>query len=487
MIAGNNVGDALWLSSDPLQFLFRPGLFDIAIGEQINSARKKYYFPPFTETNMFRLLSLAPDEFIDTMASLHKGLDNYQPLDNYKEWLDHQRSNPSAYYFIETMARKFFYQELSRRSDNPPVGERLYEMYLHKLLSSPYNTVRAHGVYQLCLLWHQQSLKYFPTKGSEFDYTTLRSRDSKTYDTAFRYQAVKALRLFDQNKAMLDSFSYLKNILLGMEQRILESKLTMNFQHYSLPNEPMLVELSFKNAEKILYRVVRQINDHGLSNNDITPRPKTRQELLRTLQLLPETVRGDMDLPATDDHNKHGTYLKLEGLAPGSYVLLFSHQPINDSNKQVEHLFFEVTSIAIQPLGKNVFILDRKTGRPLVGAHVEGTYNRNANDTSHRQGPTTKNYTVNDKGFVTINDAMVRNLYAYYKNDSAWSSYYSEGDQEDRPDDVYDKDEYDDLMEYYEENASVEIFTDRSIYRPGQTVHFKAIFLQKTKIPGSQC
>ena len=40
-------------------------------------------------------------------------------------------------------------------------------------------------------------------------------------------------------------------------------------------------------------------------------------------------------------------------------------------------------------------------------------------------------------------------------------------------------DKYDDQKEYDEDNAKVFLFTDRSIYRPGQIVYFKGIGVTK--------
>ena len=39
-----DIGNALWLSSDPLQFLIKPDLYDITITEQIYSAGKINYY-----------------------------------------------------------------------------------------------------------------------------------------------------------------------------------------------------------------------------------------------------------------------------------------------------------------------------------------------------------------------------------------------------------------------------------------------------------
>jgi TonB-dependent SusC/RagA subfamily outer membrane receptor len=53
----------------------------------------------------------------------------------------------------------------------------------------------------------------------------------------------------------------------------------------------------------------------------------------------------------------------------------------------------------------------------------------------------------------------------------------------DLSDDLWDK-ESDELLDYYIDNARIHILTDRSIYRPGQTVYYKAILMTKDPYTG---
>ncbi len=49
--------------------------------------------------------------------------------------------------------------------------------------------------------------------------------------------------------------------------------------------------------------------------------------------------------------------------------------------------------------------------------------------------------------------------------------------KENLPESVYDRKEGDGLLDYYTDNLRIHLFTDRGIYRPGQTVYFKGVFM----------
>jgi hypothetical protein len=479
IISMNETGDALWLSTDPLLFLFRPGLFDIVIAEQIQNIKQSYYsFLPTIRQQ--QLLSLSQDAFIGSMDSLENVQQSQFPrLKYYKEWLNYEKNNPVAYYFIETLARKFLYEAIVRGNKAARKISAEYENYLQQIVLSPYNTVRAHAVYQLCLRWNQQSKKYFPSDGYEYDYETGTSRDDKDYDTAYRYHALKAMQLFEQHKAMLDNFAYLKDILLKMEQDIRATDISMQVEEYNLPREPMLAELFFKNVEKLFYNVVRVKSNFSYSLY------KSPDRLSAVLAQLPMVVKGTIDLPASNDFNKHAVFIKLNALPTGNYALLFSYHPLEDSGVGAEHLFFEVSSIATLQKQNRIFVLDRKTGFPLDGATVKGIHFRNPKDTFEQIQPVSRTYTVNKEGFIEIDDSKIEELEVYYKGDTVLTTVLMESKEENyKAEDVYDKEKYNDLVEYYEDNASVEIFTDRNIYRPGQTVYFKTIFMTKNPKTG---
>lgn len=471
----NSIDKALWLSSDPLQFLFKPHLYDIAIAEQIVCAGKSgNYTQDSFRNKVSDWLDLSQDEFINKVYLFaDSSYKEFPVLALYADWLKYHNDNTSTKHFIETLARKYAYNYV--KYSNPGTAVK-YENYLQQIVLSPFSTVKAHGVYQLCLLWNSQAQKYFPAERGEYDYSTGKYKSS-SYDTAYRFHALKALRLFEANKTLLDSFLYLANILTGMENQIRLSETSVVIERNNLPGQPLLAEIKFKNTDSLYYRIVRSDKGPGLSSG---PTYEDRLAALLGKQFFSEEA---IRLPVTGDYNFHATYLKIDALPEGKYALLFSHKPLNDTSYQIESVFFTVTNIAVVNNDKRVYVLHRKTGMPLTGAKVKATYYKKDNKGAVIQNSTvSKNYIVNDKGYIAVTDSRYDDLEVYYKADTVFESVsYHEYE---RPEDVYDKEEYDDLVEYYEDNATAHIFTDRSIYRPGQTVFYKALFLTKDRKTG---
>ena len=469
-----NVEKALWISSDPLQFLFKPHLYDIAITEQINCAGNTSNFAlSYFKKKINDYLSLSPDDFIQVIQLLSDSAQKALPvLALYSNWLEHNKDNNAVKYFVESLARKYAYNYA--KNENLETGQ-IYERYLQQISISAYSPVRAHAVYQLCILWNSQSKKYFPSEREEYDYRT-GAYTSKGYDSAYRYHSLKALQLFEANKNLLDSFQYLRNILSGMERQIKLTETSVVIDGNSLPGKPILAEIKFKNADSLYYRIVKVGNNRYFL-------AKSRTEWI--LDMLSKNPVKDrvVKLPETRDYNYHATYLTLDALAEGSYALLFSYRPLADTPSSIEYVYFDATNIAVVNNDQRVYVLHRQTGMPLTGAKVKATYyKKDKNGRRLQDGKISKNYTVNTRGYITITDERYDDLEVYYKNDTTFESVSFQ--EYEKPDDVYDKEEYDNLVEYYEENAMAYIFTDRSIYRPGQTVHYKVLFLTKNRKTG---
>ncbi len=469
-----NVDEALWLSSDPLQFLYKPDLYDIAIAGQIAVINKKYFYMLDKKAFYKKGLTVSQDEFIAQLDSVRKsGSFMLDELKLYSDWISYHQPDPSTYYFIESLTRKFLYDLVKMDYKE---AEKIYENYLWKISVSPFSTVKAFGVYQLCLLLNSQGKKYFPLKGYEYDYSSYTYREQNKYDTVYRHHPAKALQLFQQNKQLFDSFAYLKNILLIMEEKIMDTDLQFSMQEYNLPDEPMLAELKFKNAGKIFYRIVK------LNTNDFIPY-KNQKQLISALMLMPVFSQNMITLPPRDDYNYHNTYLKLEALPAGTYHLLFADKDLSGIATDIQSVFFKVTNIAVVNNDQRIYILSRKTGFPLTGAKVKAGYIK----TTRKDSITTnkfvsENYTVNEKGYVFVGDKDYTSFDVYFNKDSVSEDINIE--EKERPEDIFSKDEYDDLVEFYEDNAKAYIYTDRSIYRPGQTVFYKAIFISKNKNTG---
>ena len=477
-IAGSNhditTEEVLWLSSDPLQFLFKPGLYDIVIAEEIRFNQKSTVYDFLLRSKHPEWNSISPDAFIarlDSVSTLDKK--EYWTLNLYRDWIYHHKNEKEIYYFLETMARKYF----AGRHDNLETNSNEYEKYLAAVAATKYRAAKAHVIYQLCLLWNYQAKKYSPYSTEEYS-SNYNLRNQKEFDSTFRFHALKALQLFDQNRSLFDSFAYLKGILEKMETKIRRSESRIIMEGMNLPNEPLLATMTYKNTDTLFYKVVKVNHEFEL------PESQSKDRLKRLLRQ--QTVRQDnLMMPPQGDYNNHVTYLKFEPFPIGNYYLLFSHKPISDSNNAVEWLDFTVTSIAAITNNRRVYVLDRKNGRPIPGARIIGRYLKNINDTARVKPVIEKYYKTNELGYVNINDSKIYLLDVCYRGDTLSSNVEIDRDDE-RPEEVYDKEEYESLVEYYEENAEAYIYADRSIYRPGQTVYHKAILLTKDKKTGER-
>jgi len=190
-----------------------------------------------------------------------------------------------------------------------------------------------------------------------------------------------------------------------------------------------------------------------------------------------------IELPSTNDFNYHNIYLDMGEMQAGNYAIIFSHKPVTDVLFERQFVLFTVTQIAVVNNDKRVYVLDRKTGKPLSGAKVKAAYEEGKKDSAAKNIYHSQGYIVNEQGFITIADTRYTDLTISYGKDSVFEMI-NINEAIDQLEGIYDKDEYDGLVDFYQSNAKAYIFTDRSIYRPGQTVFYKVIFITKNKMTG---
>ncbi|MES2773635.1 MAG: MG2 domain-containing protein [Bacteroidota bacterium] len=492
-VSFNNVDPEtlLWLAYDPLMFLFKPTFSDIVFAQKLaylesqKNTRNYYGIKP-------DWLLLTPDELIkttDTIAAFTK--DEWNILGNYRQWAAmHKSTDPNAYYFIETLARKFLYN--NHQPDS--LSDKRYENYLEQLVRSPYTAVKANGVYQLCLLWNKMAGTYNPgNDGYNYNY---RWSPQPKFDSAIRFHYVKALKLYEQNAVLLDSFSYMKNILLSMKEQMKQPKANMEINHVHLPGEAIPAMLLYRNVEKLYTRLVRVTQAYALKmeayklketrhqlhlasySNNNNKTFESPWELIKDLLSSGDFTDKVFDLPKQDDFQNHNCFLKFQGLDMGCYILLYSNSEINTSNQKIDYLELQVSNMAVINNDEKVFVLNRKTGFPLMGASVivQESGFKKIGDSSIYITKELPVKLVNNDGYVTVNK-NADSIKVINGNDTVTTNYHAT--KYNVPEEVYNDDDYDDMQEYYEDQTKLHLFTDRAIYRPGQTVHFKGIFITR--------
>jgi hypothetical protein len=454
-ISAADIKELYWISSDTSVFLFTPDWQDIIYAERVEAFLN--YAQGRRDENVARLLALSQDDFIQLpyIEENEPGLNRL--FDFFKQWIKRHSDNPSVYYYIETMARL----KIFNSPWDDTTQEKLYERYLQNLTASRWYLVKAYGIYQLTEFWNTQAQKYNPIEYASDDLDM-----TEPFRTEYKMHFVKALQLYEANQELLRQFPALNRALLDIKAAMKNRDLFLYTYNMQSPGLPILAFFRCRNIEKLHIKIVK--GEAVL--NDETDEPQN----LSALKGMPAAQAFVKDLPTTGDYQWHNSFLKIDPLQPGKYVILFSDSAITEQNRNVGHLPITITPITVINTDQRVFVLDRQTGLPLAGAAVISGEER----TKYLKPVDTAWYTtapkiVNEAGYVTVDLDSTDMVRAAYKGDTlqtAISEYESQLEDE-----IYDEEYYDNLKEFFLEHASMNVFTDRAIYRPGQTVHYKAI------------
>lgn len=436
----------LWLSADPLLFLFRPGPTDIVYGEIIGVTTGAAYGYAARKPGTIDL-SLPAAAMIRLPDSSFRQNPLFITLwHRYKAWMQEHSNDKEAVAYIESLARRFMYEY----GDKDSASNTAYEQYLQRQLMLNTGAARVHSILQLSYYWNELASLY----NSYNDYEDYQKYTTDIqYDTSKRWLYARQAELYRQHEALLDSFPFVKRQLEKMLAKIKVSGIAINLNNCHMPGHSIPVMLSYRNASQAYIKVVRIDADDYFRPGD------TRQK--EQLLAMPAVYELVQQLPGYGDYQWHNTWLKLDALAAGKYAIIYADTAITKSGSRFNMLGIYVTSIAGHVQNRRLWVLDRATGLPLTGAGVTGD-----------EG----NYTINREGYADVlrdeEDLQVSFRADTIDVDADEVKNYL-------PDGVYSKAEYNNLLAFYEENTQVYMYTDRGIYRPGQTVYYKGILLTR--------
>lgn len=234
-------------------------------------------------------------------------------------------------------------------------------------------------------------------------------------------------------------------------------------------NQANLITFSYKNCENLYFRVVSCTKE-----NFELKRNSDNKKFYAWLIQQKEIYDTELNAPNEKDYRGVSGHFLLPSLDAGFYVLLASDAAFtNENNKGYSFSALQVTNIDAQyrQNGKKLefFVFDRTTGQPLKGAEVKVSLypNYNASKAS--------------KSIQLICDADGK--CSCEISDNAYTLRASASWQQDKYQII--KHQY---WGRYHDDPKVNIsekaytFTDRSIYRPGQTVYFKTILVETTSV-----
>lgn len=255
---------------------------------------------------------------------------------------------------------------------------------------------------------------------------------------------------------------------LVLKNRILSKNFGFTVEKNQLPGKPILTKIDYKNVDSMYFRIIKI--------DWLSDWKKTRymydSTFVKYYLKMPATKSFAIALPDSGDYQGYSSEIVMPALPLGHYIIIASHKKNFKWEKNAFNTCFvnvtNMTHFNRRDLKENMefIVLERDKGNPVQGAVAtvwREQYSYIKQDYEYVRGGS---YTTDENGkFRVASPSDYRYYFVELKkgNDSYISDetfyqyrYYG-----------YDR------QKYYR----IYFFADRSIYRPGQTLHFKGIII----------
>jgi hypothetical protein len=254
-----------------------------------------------------------------------------------------------------------------------------------------------------------------------------------------------------------------------LKSNILVKSLSMRVEETVLPGAPILVHTGYRNLATLWFRVYK-LDDSWQAFLDTHDDWKDQLAGLLRSKCLKSWKR---ELPATADFKTHGVDIDASALPAGRYVLLASpREDFAIEGNAIGYVVVNATRLSWQSQtldnGNIIFrVHDAMDGAPIEGATLVLYKNEWLSRSRTYKKVTLRKLTTGKDGSARLADDMTGESFGVdlrYHDEYIGSSdmmyhYYKEKDRETR-------------------RRSM-LFTDRSLYRPGQSIYFKGIVIEQ--------
>jgi hypothetical protein len=384
----------------------------------------------------------------DSLSLQHKALLVYQHLLAFHL----KDKNPDALIDADIDRIEFVY--------NNSVNEEKDSLYVNALEDIINRFAGNRSSYQasylLAAYYNQQASQYDPFK-----------------DSTQRYGRVKAKTILEKvvkdSSAKNEGWTNSYNLLQEINRKLF----SFQIEKVNLPAQAFRALLKYKNLSSLNFKLIKADEElkKQMQRND-------GEERYWSSLIKAASLRSwQQNLPATNDLQEHSVEIKIDALPIGEYFLLVSSSPQFDKKSSILGAqLFHVSNISYVNQGDDFFVLHRESGQPLAKANVQ-VYKQEYDYKTYKYTKTNIGSYLTDKnGFFAVQKTKDERSNGYflditYQNDRLsldeqfYNYYYY---------DYQNREEDDDAKKIF-------FFTDRYIYRPGQTVYFKGIAITKTK------
>ncbi len=277
-----------------------------------------------------------------------------------------------------------------------------------------------------------------------------------------------------------DGAALCHNLQVSLEQKIVSSKI----EKVSLPGFPFRALVSYRNFTELHWRIVKVSREEVLAqrlkyhnNYNVDQEAKFIEWFAAKTPL----KTGKYTLPDDKDYQTHSVEVKLDALAEGEYMVLFSNKPdFKTPQNGMAYAFTTISALSyihrnLDNGGTEFYVLHRQTGEPIAGVQAQ-VYLRKYDSRAGRY--------IFNKESLFVSDAKGRIVVPYrnstnYDDRSFFVEFTSQKDKLSMRD-IDDQDYYGSLLyqrktERPQARTQIILFLDRAIYRPGQTLFFKGL------------
>ena len=288
--------------------------------------------------------------------------------------------------------------------------------------------------------------------------------ESNSNDSAYFDHYKKAKAMCEEAIAKFPKSKGAKNCQ-NLIKRIEEPQIDITLNTVQLPNEAIPAVLEYKNTTAPYYKIVKVSEKELKKLNELYG-----EDRFKELSKMKALVEQELTLAAETDYRNHSTLIALPALERGFYFLMATTEKGIKSHDKTLVLQFQVSGLGFITDQKyesmTVMVVDRKTGKTVDGVTVEA-YRREWD------------YKAREYKTIIIGTPKTdRNGKVEFSKtgDNSFSINLRKGD------DNLLSDEYYTLRPRYRDSNErfiTKLFTDRAIYRPGQTVYFQGIVTRR--------
>ncbi len=433
---------------------FRPTLYDFLSNRaidffqntQISLTRPANRFELKEE---FYLLDM--DEFIrekiksDDKMSLH-----FQGVKIFQKLLKFRASKESKWALIDVDIRRL---KFAHSHSVHPDKDKLFIAAMKNLINeNDAYEVSTEVSYHLANFYKKRGAKYNPKNKETLPYKW----DNKNAVEICK----KAIENYPESKGGIKCEALISQIT--------SSILSFEIEKVNIPSQKFPFKLNYKNMNKVHWKVIyfrKKVLDR-LNSLSLTRKQKYKR-IIENGEVVKE--KKHLRLKTDNNFHPHSVEILIDKLSTGDYVLVVSNNvKYTFEENIVAFEFFKVSNISYIERqedngANNFYVLHRKTGEPLKDIEAQ-VWSREYNYKEKKFKLTKeKIYKTNKNGYFRIpNEEKNKSVLVEFSKgndflmtDNAFSSYGRT---------------YNPEME-----KRTTIFTDRSIYRPGQTVYYKGI------------